>query len=332
MLVCYVIGYTLSLMFGISESVLGIDIPVERINVSWELYEGMGLASNCKVIIVPMYTFKPSLKPDIVYSSCETPSPYAYKLAKEFNVPFVSQVISRPADYPDERWDEYKEVLNHADALVGVSPVVVRGLKETFPHIKVHHVPHGVNDKIADSIHSVNERKQFIMINVLMKHKRVEMVLEAFTRLNKNNLVIIGSGPEMTELEILNHIWCEPARFLGSVDDYAKFNEIKKSKALISASISEQFLIPAAEALYCRVPVISYNMVNVKEIYRDSIEYFETLEELMDLIEKYDSMSVEEILEIGEKGRQFIIDNGMTLTQRSKKLYDVLKEVVAWRS
>lgn len=328
MIIVYVLCYLPNVTF--SSGTASLSVPIERINYSWELYEGLGLADYCRVQFVPANTSPPAVKPDLVYSSQEGSAPFASKLAQRWGVPLVSEVISRPADYPDPNgWDEYKMALSRAETLIGVSPVVYKGLKETFPGKRVYMNPHGVNDKIADSIKEASERDGFMAISVLMGHKRVEWLLEAFMRLKKENLRIIGGGPERSSLEVLNKIWCEPANFLKAVDDHRKFQELKKCKGLLSASKSEQFWIPGAEALYCCVPVIAYNMVNVRELYGEAngaMEYFETVEELMDLIEKYDDMSSEEVRKIGGRGREFVLEKGMKLTQRSKRLYEILVE------
>ncbi len=330
MRVLYVIDYQPNIAM-IRKSV-GLDVPNERINWSWQLLEAYGLSKYCNVFLVSKESALPSVKPNIVYSSCDSNAYLGYQLAQHYKVPFVCQVISRIPEYDDPEWNRTKQILNESNALIGVSPVVFRSLVENYPHIPSFMNYHGVNDEIADTIPNFKERKGYVTVARLMKHKRIDLLIEAFCRLWKEKeLVIIGDGPEKAELEILNHILCEPAEFIGITDEYTKFYYIKKSKAYLSASEGEQFCIPLAEALYCRTPVIVYELENIKEIYRDgygSIFYFKTKDELIDIIQKFDKMSDEKIAKLGEKGRKYIVNNGITLSERSKRLYEILMSVL----
>lgn len=334
MIVAYVIPYIPQI--SLNRTQVGLATPIEMINWSWCLQEAHGLSDYCRVHIVPAGASPPPIAPDLVFAAHDGVAVDAHKLAEHYGVPFAVQVISRLPDYEDAKWKETLNAMKHACCLTGVSPVVCESLKEfgDMHSIPVYMVPHGVNDKVADQIPE-QQRKQFVCINVLMKHKHVELLLEAFCRLHRNDLVVIGDGPERLELEVLNKIWCEPAKFLYVVDEWRKFQEIKASRALLSASESEQFLIPAAEAMYSGTPCILRDHPNLRGVYGNAnsfLKYYKTLDQLTEHVSKFASKTEDGLVRSGKRARKFVVVKGYTLTQRSERMYNVLAEARAeWK-
>lgn len=327
MLVVYVIDFPLEVEFDRGNP--KVSVHAESVNWTWELYEAEGLSDHCRVVTTSPFQPAPHCKPDVVFAGCDSVAVHAAKLAKDYAAKLVVEVISKVPEYEEPGgWDEVKEVLRNANALIGISPDVVTSLKDY--NDVVHYIPHGVNDKIADPVlfFTQNKREGFVAVSRLLEHKRFEVLLEAFCRLDLYNLKIIGDGEERKSLEGLNKIWLEPAEFMGAVDDLTKFRVIARSKASLSASEGEQFNINIVEGLYCRTPCIIRELKPLVKIYGSAygaIKYFKTMDELMDLIEKFNQMGDDEILKIGVNGRKFVIEHGMTLTQRSKRVYEVLR-------
>jgi glycosyltransferase involved in cell wall biosynthesis len=330
MIVVYVIDFPLHVEFDRGNPL--VTVHAESINWTWELYEAEGLSEYCRIVTTSPFQPPPHCKPDVVFAGCDSVAIHAAKLAKDYNCPLVIEVISKVPEYKEPGgWDEVREILRNANALIGISPDVVISLKNYNDHL--HYIPHGVNDKIADPVlfFTENKRDGFVAVSRLLEHKRFEVLIEAFCRLNLYNLTIIGDGEERESLEGINKILLEPARFMGAVDDATKFRTMAKSKALLSASKGEQFFISAVESLYCITPCVLYELDTLVNIYgsaHGSIFYFKTMDELMDLINKFNQMDDEEIIEIGKRGRKWVVEHGMTLTQRSKRVFEVLKNVV----
>lgn len=330
MLVVYVIDFPLQVEFD--KGYPKVSVHAESINWMWELYEAEGLSDHCRVVTTSPFQPAPHCKPDVVYAGCDSVAIHAAKLAKDYGCPLVVEVISKVPEYEEPGgWDDVREILRNANALIGISPDVIDSLKNYNEN--VHYIPHGVNDRIANPIlfFTHNKRDGFVAISRLLEHKHFEVLIEAFCRLNLYNLKIIGDGEEREYLEGINKILLEPAKFMGAVDDVTKFKVIARSKASLSASRGEQFNISIPESLYCRTPCIIYNLKTLVNLYGSAygaISYFETMDELMDLIERFNQMDSEEILRIGMKGREWVVEHGMTLTERSKRVYEVLKCVL----
>jgi len=92
----------------------------------------------------------------------------------------------------------------------------------------------------------------YLMVSALVPYKRVDLAVEAFSRLERP-LLIIGSGPERRKLERMatRHI-----RFLGWQPDPVVRNYYRRCRALIFPG-EEDFGIVPLEAQACGTPVVA---------------------------------------------------------------------------
>ena len=329
--------YLVDVPFSIRKHGDDVDIIVDvnLINWSWEIWEAIGLSKYFSTYIVYGGNLVLPNNFDIVYTPHDGLVQIGFEIAKNFQKPLIVQCISAPPPNPDVHWQITLQIIesNFVPFITCVSPFVCREWQKYFKQKGIEknviYVPHGVNNIVADKVNICpSERKCFVAIAKLMKHKRIDLLIKTFGKLLRDDLVIIGDGPEKIELEKLNILMLYPAKFLGVVDDFTKFKILANVKAHVHASISEQFSIPHIEASYMATPTLSYKQHVVYEIHQDnpSIFFWENEEELEKLIEKFDNMETKEINEIGLKGREWIIKKGLTLTQRSEKLAQILIE------
>jgi glycosyltransferase involved in cell wall biosynthesis len=96
------------------------------------------------------------------------------------------------------------------------------------------------------------ERRHFLTVGRLVPHKRVEVAVDAFARLNRE-LVVVGTG---SEDDSIRGGAPSNVRFVGYVDDASLRDLYRSSLALICPSV-EEFGIVMAEALSCGTPVIA---------------------------------------------------------------------------
>jgi glycosyltransferase involved in cell wall biosynthesis len=85
-------------------------------------------------------------------------------------------------------------------------------------------------------------------------YKKVGVVLEAFSRLRGERLVIAGDGPAMAELRARA---TPNVEFVGHVDDDAVVDLMQRAKATVFPSRDDFGLVPV-EAMACGRPVIAY--------------------------------------------------------------------------
>ncbi|MFC2064828.1 glycosyltransferase [Chloroflexota bacterium] len=136
-----------------------------------------------------------------------------------------------------------------------------------------------------------NEKgKYYLSVSRLVSHKRVDIAVEACTKLARD-LVVVGEGPEMVDLKKKAG---QTIRFVGKVhnDELSSFYE--NALALLFCS-EEDFGIVPLEAQASGVPVIAFGKGGALETVKDGETglFFpeQTTDAMLDAINKFESMS-----------------------------------------
>ncbi|MDL2292417.1 glycosyltransferase [Acholeplasma sp. OttesenSCG-928-E16] len=137
---------------------------------------------------------------------------------------------------------------------------------------------------------SNNDQDYYLVLSRLVPYKKIEIAVEACTKLNKK-LYVIGSGPQMSSLK---KIAGKQVEFLGRVSD----DEIPKYYAECKAFLfpgEEDFGITPLEAQSAGRPVIAYKKGGALEtiVENETGIFFneQTAESLMDAIKRFETMS-----------------------------------------
>lgn len=110
------------------------------------------------------------------------------------------------------------------------------------------------------------EKEDFYLIASFMNpFKRIDLVVDAFTKLPNQKLVVIGDGPEFKKIQSKA---TSNISFLGYVPVETLKDYMQRAKAFIFAA-PEDFGIIMAEAQACGTPVIAYGKGGAVEIVRD---------------------------------------------------------------
>lgn len=117
-------------------------------------------------------------------------------------------------------------------------------------------------DKIG--LNAGNRDDFYLVLSRLEPYKRVDLAVEACTKLNKN-LVVIGEG---TDLKNLKKIAGKTITFLGWQDEKDVYKHLQQAKAFIFPG-EEDFGITPVEAMAAGTPVIAYNKGGVVESVAD---------------------------------------------------------------
>ena len=102
--------------------------------------------------------------------------------------------------------------------------------------------------------------EHYVVLAELMAHKRIDIAVEAFSRLGLP-LVVIGDGPEGRRLR---RIAGPSVRFTGRVPDERVAELLASARALVVTAV-EEFGIAAVEALAAGRPVIALGEGGVRE-------------------------------------------------------------------
>src|SRR3954452_2074954 len=167
----------------------------------------------------------------------------------------------------------------------------------------------------------------YVVLSELMAHKRIDIAVEAFSRL-RLPLTVIGNGPDARRLRRLAG---PTVRFEGRVSDSRAAQLVAQAKALV-VTATEEFGIAAVEAQAAGRPVIAYAEGGVRETVIDGITgaFYEenSVEALCEAVRRFDAMAIDPSLCVANAERfdtarfqsafKRVVDEQMSLEQPTR--------------
>jgi glycosyltransferase involved in cell wall biosynthesis len=101
----------------------------------------------------------------------------------------------------------------------------------------------------------------YVTASRLVPYKKVDLIVEAFSRMPDKKLVVIGDGPDLSKVKSKAS---KNIELLGYQQDSALCEYLQKAKAFVFAA-EEDFGILPVEAQACGTPVIAYGKGGVVE-------------------------------------------------------------------
>ncbi|MCL6443881.1 MAG: glycosyltransferase [Alicyclobacillus sp.] len=143
----------------------------------------------------------------------------------------------------------------------------------------------------------------YITVGRLVPYKRIDIAVRAMTQLGRP-LIVVGDGPEH---EYLKNIAGSTVKFSGSVSESAKWELLRRAKALIFCG-EEDFGIVMVEALSCGCPVIALGRGGALDIVRPGINGYlfneQSVQSLIDAVIQFERMDLDPH-EVAASVRQF---------------------------
>lgn len=172
---------------------------------------------------------------------------------------------------------------NAADAVVVPTETMRRRLRDVGVRSRIEVVPSGIDvDRFARGERSAKTRAAFgagtddklvLTVGRLGREKNVELVLEAFARLNDPaaRLVAIGDGPHREMLERLAERTGLAARvrFTGELAREALPDAYASADAFLFASRTETQGLVLVEALAARLPIVAVDTPQTRDVVGD---------------------------------------------------------------
>jgi glycosyltransferase involved in cell wall biosynthesis len=181
-------------------------------------------------------------------------------------------------------WD--KKAASRVHEFAAISQAVSRRIADAYQRVaRVIYPPVEV-----ERFKSASLRDDFyITISRLVPHKRIDLVVEAFSRLNLP-LVVVGDGPERPRLQTM----ASPnIRFLGYVSDHQVAELLGNARGFVCAA-EEDFGIAIVEAQAAGCPVIAYGAGGALETVvegRTGLLFSEQVtESLIEEVEKFEGV------------------------------------------
>ncbi|SMG01775.1 glycosyltransferase family 4 protein [Burkholderia singularis] len=179
---------------------------------------------------------------------------------------------------------------NGVDLIAANSRFVARRIRKTYrrdasviyPPVDVDHL--ALCDKKDDF---------YLTASRLVPYKRIDLIVDAFSRTPSRKLVVIGDGPEADKIRALAG---PNVTLLGYQPFDVLHDHLQRAKAFVFAA-EEDFGISPVEAQACGTPVIAYGKGGVCESVRATgpaptgLFYAEqTCESLIDALDRFDAM------------------------------------------
>jgi len=228
-------------------------------------------------------------------------------------------------------WDMQDQYLADAGLTHGLKGFMARALLRYIRWWDLRTVP-GVNQFIANS-HFVAERiarhyqrqatvihppvefdrftlqpiKQdfYLTVSRLVPYKKIDLIVEAFSRMPDKKLMVIGDGPEMAHLQ---QISTPNITLMGFQDNESVAKAMQDAKALIFAA-EEDFGIVPVEAQACGTPVIAYGKGGALEtVIEGETGFFfdkQTPEAIISAVEQFESVPLLDPGKIRENAERF---------------------------
>ena len=136
-----------------------------------------------------------------------------------------------------------------------------------------------INSMVADSIKEEKTQQIMIFLRIKDKHKGGDDFLRLLGEYLRGMtcVCVVGIGEIdrhfLEEAEEIAKQYGIKLRFEKSLNDYRKFQEMKKSKLLLFPSHFEGYGYPPVEALYCGTKCVVYDLPVLKEISGEFLTY-----------------------------------------------------------
>jgi len=191
---------------------------------------------------------------------CHSPMRYAWDMQHEYlkQAGIADKFRGKVAHYFLHKirgWDVRTQGVDHFIAnsqfiQKRIARVYGRASEVIYPPVDIHKLE--LQDKKEDF---------YLTASRLVPYKRVNLIVEAFSKMPERKLVVIGSGPELKKIRALASPNIE---ILGYQPTEILHSHLKRAKAFVYAA-KEDFGILPVEAQACGTPVIAYRAGGIKE-------------------------------------------------------------------
>lgn len=211
---------------------------------------------------------------------------YAFK----WNVPLYSILFESPnfvrkyrtgSDSLDEYWTPYKNGIQYySKELICISNEALGEAKEwlnEWERSSYSLVQPCINTYVADRIEE-EEENAVLFVGRHVDFKNTTDIILAISKIDERvrpKINFVGAHSEKCRrnmVDTANKLGVE-IHFFAKVNDEEKFTIIKRSKLMCFPTSFEGFGMPPAEAIYCKKPVITYDLPVLRKEYGDAIDY-----------------------------------------------------------
>ena len=196
---------------------------------------------------------------------CHTPIRYAWDLYHQYLneeglTEGIKGFLAKLILHKIRIWDY--TTANRADYFISNSNYTAGRIKKIYnKESKVIYPPVDV-DKFECT---TNKDNYYVSVSRLVPYKKVDLVVDTFSKMKDRKLIVIGDGPDMNKVRSKAAANIE---FLGYKPVEEMKHYLEKAKAFVFAA-EEDFGISVIESLACGTPVIAFNKGGCRETIKD---------------------------------------------------------------
>jgi glycosyltransferase involved in cell wall biosynthesis len=239
---------------------------------------------------------------------CHTPMRYAWDLSQDYLkkanlTKGVKSILARLCLHYLRGWDVHSSP--RVDHFIGNSKFVARRIQRTYGrYADVIYPP------VNTAYYQPGFKKEsfYATASRLVPYKKIDLIVEAFSRMPQKTLYVIGDGPE---LETLRKKATPNIYLMGYQPNQVLKEVLQQAKAFVFAALEDYGIMPI-EAMASGTPVIAFKRGGVTETVQEGISglFFEeqTPESICKAMELFESHDHWNPLTIAAHAQQFSVE------------------------
>lgn len=244
-------------------------------------------------------------------SYCHSPARYAWDLQaqylKESNMEKgLKSTIARYFLHKFRIWDT--RTANGVDAFIANSNFIKKRIHKCY-----RRDAEVINPPVKLTQFTLQTEKQdfYLTASRMVPYKRIDLVVEAFTKMPNKHLKVIGEGPEFEKIKAIAE-GCSNIEILGFQSNELLIQNMQQAKAFVFAA-EEDFGIIPVEAQACGTPVIAYGKGGSLETVSNNVSglHFseQTIPSITDAIERFEALPQLPPEQVRENAEKFSINS-----------------------
>lgn len=194
--------------------------------------------------------------------------------------------------------------VNRVDHYIANSKYIAKRIKKLYNReATVIYPPVDVNSFTLET----EKEDYYLAASRLVSYKKLDIIVEAFSKMPHKKLIVIGDGPEMDKLKRLKK---ENISLLGYQSKESLVHHMQKAKAFVFAA-EEDFGIIPVEAQACGTPVIAFGKGGALETVIDKetgvFFYQQSVDAIMNAVDLFEKQEFNATL-IRENAEKFSVE------------------------
>lgn len=176
---------------------------------------------------------------------------------------------------------------NRVDYLIANSNYIAKRIKKVYRRdAKVIYPPVDISSFALEK----NKEDFYVTASRFVPYKKIDLIVEAFSKMEEKKLIVIGDGPELKKIQSK---MSSNIILTGHLEFSQVIHYFQKAKVFIFAA-EEDFGIVPVEAQACGTPVLAYGKGGALETVKDGVSgtffYEQTVEAIISGVDKIDKM------------------------------------------